>query len=62
MTEPVRPDIASIGELARLVGLPLDPEHVPGVAEQLTRVLAAAALVVDFPLPDEIDAAPVFRP
>ncbi|MGH7277402.1 MAG: DUF4089 domain-containing protein [Candidatus Rokuibacteriota bacterium] len=62
MSKPARPDVATVEHLARLVGLPLDPAYAAGVAEHFARVMAAAALVMDFPLAEEIEAAPVFRP
>ena len=47
---------------AAAVGLPLDPARAPAVARQLAGLVAAAGLVLDFPLPDEVEAAPVFEP
>lgn len=47
---------------ARLVGVRLDPAHRPGVALNLERIAAMAALVMEFPLPDETEPAPVFSP
>ncbi len=48
--------------MAAVIGLPLDPAREAAVAQQLGVMLAAAALVLEFPLPDEIEAAPVFEP
>ncbi len=48
--------------LAATVGLPIAPEHRPGVAANLARAAQLARLVMDFPLPDEAEAGPVFRP
>jgi hypothetical protein len=47
---------------AALIDLPIAPEHRPGVVLNLGRVAAMAALVMEFPLPDDVEAAPVFRP
>jgi 1-carboxybiuret hydrolase subunit AtzG-like len=47
---------------AAAIGLPLDPERKAAVAQQLVGLLAAAALVLDFPLPDEVEPAPIFEP
>ena len=47
---------------ALLMDLPLDPEHLPGVAADFERIAAIAQLVTDFPLPAEIAPAPVFQP
>jgi hypothetical protein len=40
---------AYVGAAAALIGLPIDPAQM-------------AALVMEFPLPDEAEPAPVFRP
>jgi hypothetical protein len=47
---------------AAALALPIAPEHRPGVVANLERLAAMAALVMEFPLPDETEAAPVFRP
>jgi len=47
---------------AALIGLPIDPAHRPGVVVNLERIAQLAALVAEFPLPDEAEPAPVFRP
>ena len=60
------PDPRALGELvdalAPLIGLPIDPAHRAGVAENLARLLKVALLVTEFPLDDGIEAAPIFRP
>ena len=53
---------AYVDAAARLVGLPLDPAHRPGVVVNLERIAAMAALVMKFPLPDDTEPAPVFTP
>ena len=55
-------DAAYIEQMALVVDLPLDPKHRPGVVENLARIMALAQLVNEFPLPVEIEAAPVFEP
>jgi hypothetical protein len=47
---------------AVLIGLPLDPSHRPGVILNIERIAEMAALVMAFPLPEETEPAPVFRP
>jgi hypothetical protein len=47
---------------AAVIGLPIAPEHRPGVVQFLGGMLGAGALVMEFPLPDDVEAAPVFRP
>ena len=53
---------AYVDETARQVGLPLAPEHRPGVIRFTGILLAQAALVTEFPLPEDVEPAPVFRP
>jgi predicted ATP-grasp superfamily ATP-dependent carboligase len=53
---------ALVDAAASLLELRIDPAYRDGVAEHLARILTAAALVTEFPLPDDIEAAPVFRP
>ena len=51
-----------VQHMALLLDLQLDPEHRPGVVENFARIMAIAQLVNEFPLPDNIEAAPVFEP
>ena len=53
---------AYVDETAKQVGLPLAPEPRPGVIQFTGILLAQAALVTEFPLPDDVEPAPVFRP
>ncbi|MCA3267326.1 MAG: DUF4089 domain-containing protein [Tagaea sp.] len=53
---------AYIDRTAALLGLPLDPAHKPGVAANLGRTAAIAKLVTEFPLPDDVEPGPVWRP
>lgn len=51
-----------VDQMALLIDLPLEPEHRPGVIENMERIIAVAKLVNEFPLPEEIEAAPIFEP
>ena len=62
MSEPARVTEAEVEALAALVGLSIDPAYRAAVAQQLTDPLGVAPLVTDFPLPDDVEPAPVFRP
>src|SRR5262245_15357107 len=53
---------AYVDAAAALVGIPLASEHRQGVIRNLAAMLAAGELVLEFPLPDDVDVAPVFRP
>jgi hypothetical protein len=44
------------------VGLPISPADLPAVTVALGVLLEVARLVADFPLPDDVEPAPVFRP
>lgn len=47
-------------EAARLVGLPIDPAHLPGVVMNLELAARMAALVEGMPIAPSQEAAPVF--
>jgi Protein of unknown function (DUF4089) len=51
-----------VAALAPLVGLDLDPAMRLSVAQQLAGQLAAAAAVLEFPIPESLEAAPRFEP
>ncbi len=51
-----------VDRTAELINLPLDPEHLPGVVVNFERITEIAQLVTEFPLPQAIEAAPVFEP
>ena len=51
-----------VDRTSELINLHLDPEHRPGVVVNFERIAAIAQLVTEFPLPHEIEAAPVFQP
>ncbi|HTZ37332.1 MAG TPA: DUF4089 domain-containing protein [Stellaceae bacterium] len=62
MADPAFDAEAYVDAAARLVGLPLDPAHRPGVVLNLERIAQMAALVTAFALPAETEPAPVFIP
>ena len=53
---------AYVATVAQLVGLSLDPAYLPGVILNVERIAQMAGLVMDFPLPDDTEPAPVFTP
>lgn len=53
---------ALVDLMAQLLDLPIDPEHRPGVIANLERTRSIARLVMEFPLPDDIEVAPIFQP
>jgi hypothetical protein len=56
------PTEADVERLAAALGLPLEPGSAAAVAEHLAGLLAYAGLFAEFPLPDDVEPAPVFRP
>lgn len=51
-----------VEQTAALLNLPLQPEHQPGVVENFARIQAIASLVIEFPLPADLEPAPIFQP
>jgi len=51
-----------VDTLSRVLALPIDPVYREGVIEHVARILTVATLVTEFPLPEEVEVAPVFRP
>jgi hypothetical protein len=46
---------------ARVLSLPIEPEWKPAIRANLEMTLKHAALVDEFPSPDEAEPAPVFK-
>ena len=53
---------AYIEQMIEILDLPLDPEYRLGVIKNFASICAIATLVTEFPLPEDIEAAPVFEP
>ena len=53
---------ADVDRMAGLIGLTIVPAHRAAVAQQLTGLLATARLFADFPLGEDVEPAPGFRP
>lgn len=51
-----------VEQMALLLNLQLNPKYQPSVVENFTRIMVIAQLVNEFPLPDEVEVAPVFEP
>lgn len=62
MTEKPFEPADYVEHTAQLLDLPIAPEYRPGVVENFARIAAIATLVMEFPLPDDIEPAPVFEP
>jgi hypothetical protein len=65
MTNPANSelDIAIlVDQLALMLGLPIHPDYRPGVIANLERTATIAQLVMEFPIADDIEAAPTFQP
>jgi hypothetical protein len=53
---------AYVDAAAAVAGLAIDPAHRPGVLANFERIAQIAALVMEFPLDEQVEAAPVFQP
>jgi len=53
---------AHVDAAAKLIALPIAPARRPGVILYMGVIAAAAALVMEFPLAEEVEAAPIFAP
>ena len=68
MTAPACPEPPAfdaevyVDQASRLVGLPIAPEHRPGVVRNIALIARMASLVTSFPLPPTEEPAPVFVP
>jgi hypothetical protein len=62
MTNPIPNPTAYIDQAATLIGLPIPSEYHQSVVENFERIAAIAQLVLEFPLPEETEIAPVFEP
>lgn len=62
MSDPIFDPETYVDGAAALIGLPIDPTHRAGVVLNLERIAQMAALVMEFPLPDDVEPAPVFEP
>ena len=62
MSEPRAMTEADVERLAALLGVPIDPAHRAAAARQLTILFAAARLLEEFPLGEDVALAPEFRP
>ncbi|MGK7940434.1 MAG: DUF4089 domain-containing protein [Crocosphaera sp.] len=51
-----------IEQTSVIINLPIPPEFMPGVIDNLTRIAEISTLVTEFELPETIEAAPIFEP
>ena len=62
MTDPAPITEVDVERLAALLGFFVDPAYRAATAQQLTSLFAAARLLDDFPLGEDVEPAPEFRP
>ncbi len=53
---------AYVEQASQLCNLTIDPEHYPGVVENMNALARVAELVMSFSLAETIESAPVFDP
>ncbi len=51
-----------VEQISELIDLPIDSEYFPGVVENFATISAIASVLMDFPLPETVEPAPVFEP
>lgn len=51
-----------VEQTAQLLGIKIPEEYQEGVVENMTQLSAIAQQVMEFPLPPNIEIAPVFKP
>jgi hypothetical protein len=62
MSEPENDLSNFVDQAAILIGLPIPAEYRQAVIDNFERIAAVAQLVNEFPLPEDIEIAPVFEP
>ncbi len=67
MTSPNVPELVLnpeqyVDQMSQILGLPIPQDCRPGVVDNIIRTAAIAQLVLEFPLPMDIEAAPIFQP
>lgn len=63
MSDPKKQDIgAYVDAMAQTIGLPIEPQYRDAVIANVERTAQVAAQALAEPLPDDLEAAPVFRP
>ncbi len=62
MTESTFNSSEYVNQAAAIVGLPIPAEYHASVVDNFERIAAIAQLVLDFPLPEDTEVAPVFDP
>jgi hypothetical protein len=64
MADPATPDSLEgwMEAMLPVLGIAADPDHRPGILANLRVTTRLAAMVLDFPLDEREEPAPVFRP
>ncbi|NEP00831.1 MAG: DUF4089 domain-containing protein [Symploca sp. SIO2E9] len=50
-----------VEQMAKVLDLPIASEYLPSVVDNFARVSTIASLVMEFPLPENVEAAPIFQ-
>ncbi|OKH38452.1 DUF4089 domain-containing protein [[Phormidium ambiguum] IAM M-71] len=51
-----------VDTISKLVDLSIDSEYRPSVIQNFERIMTIAKLVTEFPLPEDLEIAPIFEP
>lgn len=50
-----------VKQMAKVLDLPIPSEYLPSVVENFASISTIASLVMEFSLPEDIEAAPIFQ-
>jgi predicted ATP-grasp superfamily ATP-dependent carboligase len=53
---------AYVDAVSAAIGLKIDPEYRAAVQADMSRIASIAAFLMEFPLDQDVEPAPVFRP
>jgi hypothetical protein len=62
MTEKPFELVNYVEQTTQLLDWQIAPEYLPNVVENVAKIAAIATLVIEFPLPNDIEPAPIFEP
>ena len=62
MTEKILDLEEYVEQMALVLNLPINPDHKPGTLDNFARIAAIAQIVLEFPLPPDIEAASIYQP
>lgn len=62
MTKKIEDSTEYVKQTAKLMGLKLTPEYLPGVVDNFNTLATISTLISEFELTENIEIAPTFKP